>query len=244
MSNGFLFFRDLERLDRKPDLPAGLSIWVTTASTMSPAAKRSGRCSLRSRERSARRMNAVTSVPEIFTSMPASFTSTTSQVTVAALLESGGRLDGIGRELLDAEADALLLGIGLKHLTARTVSPFLYSLIASSPGRCQSRSDRCTIPSISPSRPTNRPNSVMFLTSPSTIEPFGWLSAKAVPGILLGLLEAQRDAPFCRIDFENLNLTSWLVETILPGWTFFLIQLISETWMSPSTPGSSSTKAP
>jgi hypothetical protein len=24
--------------------------------------------------------------------------------------------------------------------------------------------------------------------------------------------------------------TSWLVETILPGWTFFLVQDISDTW--------------
>ncbi len=38
--------------------------------------------------------------------------------------------------------------------------------------------------------------------------------------------------------------TCWLVETILPGWMFFLVQLISETWIRPSTPGSSSTKAP
>ncbi len=36
--------------------------------------------------------------------------------------------------------------------------------------------------------------------------------------------------------------TSWEVETILPGWTFFLVQLISETWIRPSIPGSSSTK--
>ena len=38
--------------------------------------------------------------------------------------------------------------------------------------------------------------------------------------------------------------TSCEVETILPGWTFFLVQLISETWTRPSMPGSSSTKAP
>ena len=38
--------------------------------------------------------------------------------------------------------------------------------------------------------------------------------------------------------------TSWEVETILPGWTFFFVQDISETWIRPSIPGSSSTKAP
>ncbi len=31
--------------------------------------------------------------------------------------------------------------------------------------------------------------------------------------------------------------TSCEVETILPGWTFFLVQDISETWTRPSTPG-------
>ena len=38
--------------------------------------------------------------------------------------------------------------------------------------------------------------------------------------------------------------TCWLVETILPGWTFFLVHDISETCTRPSMPGSSSTKAP
>ena len=38
--------------------------------------------------------------------------------------------------------------------------------------------------------------------------------------------------------------TSCEVETILPGWTFFLVHDISETWIRPSMPGSSSTKAP
>ena len=38
--------------------------------------------------------------------------------------------------------------------------------------------------------------------------------------------------------------TSCEVETILPGWMFFLVHDISETCTRPSTPGSSSTKAP
>ena len=36
---------------------------------------------------------------------------------------------------------------------------------------------------------------------------------------------------------STMTSTSWLVETILPGWTFFLVQLISETWTRPSMPG-------
>src|SRR3546814_13401712 len=38
--------------------------------------------------------------------------------------------------------------------------------------------------------------------------------------------------------------TSWLVETILSGCTFFLTHDISETWTRPSMPASSSTNAP
>ena len=49
---------------------------------------------------------------------------------------------------------------------------------------------------------------------------------------------------FCGSTSSTITSTSWLVETILPGCTFFLVQLISETWTRPSTPGSSSTKAP
>src|SRR5690242_5494802 len=53
-------------------LRAPLSICITLASTFSPTAKRSGRCSERSRARSLRRMKDVTSVPAIFTSTPLS----------------------------------------------------------------------------------------------------------------------------------------------------------------------------
>ena len=38
--------------------------------------------------------------------------------------------------------------------------------------------------------------------------------------------------------------TSCEVETILPGCMFFLVHDISETWIRPSMPGSSSTNAP
>ena len=49
----------------------------------------------------------------------------------------------------------------------------------------------------------NRPNSVLFLTSPSTSVPAGWLCANDLPRVLQGLLEAQRDAALVRIDFEH-----------------------------------------
>ena len=89
---------------------------------------------------------------------------------------------------------------------ALTLSPFLYSSITCSPGRFQSRSERWTMPSTSPSRPRNRPNSVLFLTSPSTIGAGRILLDEHFPRIAHGLLEAERDAALDRIDLEDLHL--------------------------------------
>ncbi len=61
------------------------------------------------------------------------------------------------------------------------------------------------MPSTSPSRPTNRPNSVMFLTSPSTIDADRKLLDEDFPRIVHGLLEAERDAALVRIDLEHLH---------------------------------------
>jgi hypothetical protein len=72
----------------------------------------------------------------------------------------------------------------------------------------------------------------------------GELLGEGFPRVGKGLLEAERDTALVRIDFEHHTSTSCEVETILPGWTFFLVQLISETWIRPSMPGSSSTNAP
>ena len=100
LRHGFLLLGDFERLDRDRR-PCGAlsSTWVTTASTLSPTPKRSGRCSERSRERSERRMKAGHVVSASLTSRPLSFTATTSQVTRMPFLQLGGRRAGhrIGR---------------------------------------------------------------------------------------------------------------------------------------------------
>ncbi len=55
-------------------------------------------------------------MPTIFTSMPPSFTSMTSQVTTSPFLTSPAALgDRITRELLDAERDALLLDVDVEN---------------------------------------------------------------------------------------------------------------------------------
>jgi hypothetical protein len=59
------------------------------------------------------------------------------------------------------------------------------------------------MPSMSLSRPMNRPNSVAFLTSPSTVEPTGWVSEERIPRVGQGLLQAQRNAALGRIDVQH-----------------------------------------
>ena len=73
-------------------------------------------------------MNASNSVPAIFTSMPPSFTSITSQVTTwplrtspgapgsSGVADAGFGAKAVGAELLDAERDALLLDVDVEHL--------------------------------------------------------------------------------------------------------------------------------
>src|SRR5579864_8476240 len=225
------------------------SNWMTRASTFWPAAKRSGRCSERSRASSERLMKAEYSVPTIFTSMPPSFTSVTSQVTTAPFLSSPAAPVSAAAAAPPPESclmpsEMRSFSTSTSRTCALTLSPFLYSSMTCSPGRFQSRSDRCTMPSTSPSRPRNRPNSVLFLTSPSTSEPGGYFSRNTSQGLRMVCLRPSEMRRLTGSTSRTCTSTSWEVETILPGCTFFLVHDISETWIRPSMPGSSSTKAP
>src|SRR2546421_486848 len=63
------------------------------------------------------------------------------------------------------------------------------------------------MPSISPGRPTKRPNSVMFLTSPSSSLPAGGVfELDAFPRVSLELLHAERDALRLRVEADDLDL--------------------------------------
>ena len=75
-------------------------------------------------------------------------------------------------------------------------------------------------------------------------EPFGCAARKTSHGLSWVCLRPSEMRRFWASTSSTCTSTCWLVETILPGWMFFLVQLISETWIRPSTPGSSSTKAP
>jgi hypothetical protein len=123
-------------------------------------------------------------------------------------------------ELLHAEADALLLDIDVEDLRLDGLA-LAVKLRASSPDTPQAMSDMWTIPSTSPSSPTNRPNSVEFLTSPSTVEPDRMRFGEGLPRVRLGLLEAERNPALLLVDLEHLHVDFLRSETILPGWTFF-----------------------
>ena len=219
------------------------SNWMMRASTFCPTAKRSGRCSPRSRASSARLMNVVRSVPMIFTSSPPSLTSVTSQVTTEPFLTSPAASIGSPSSCL-MPREIRSFSTSTSSTLALTLSPFLYSSITCSPGRFQSRSERCTIPSISPSSPRNRPNSVLFLTSPSMVDPGGCFSTKTSHGLRMVCLSPSEMRRFTGSTSSTCTSTSCDVETIFPGCTFFLVHDISETWIRPSMPGSSSTNAP
>src|SRR5450756_3238382 len=88
-------------------------------------------------------MQVVKSVPEIFTSMPLSFTSSTSQVTTAPFLTSPGSANGSPSSCL-TPSEMRSFSTSTSSTTALTMSPFLKLSITCSPGSFQSRSDRCT----------------------------------------------------------------------------------------------------
>ena len=70
----------------------------------------------------------------------------------------------------------------------------------------------------------NRPNSVMLRSSPSTSEPTGWSSVNSSHGLRWTCL---RPSEIRRLELSTSSTTtstSWEVETILPGCTFFLVQ--------------------
>src|SRR6201998_1791448 len=188
-------------------------------------------------------MKVVKSVPEIFTSIPLSFTSSTSQVTTAPFLTSPGSANGSPSSCL-TPSEMRSLSTSTSSTTALPWSAFLNLSITCSPGSFQSRSDRCTMPSTSPSSPRNRPNSVLFLTSPSTSEPGGYFSTNTSHGLRMVCLSPSEMRRLTGSTSSTCTSTSCEVETILPGCTFFLVHDISETWIKPSIPGSSSTNAP
>ncbi|MPN02543.1 hypothetical protein SDC9_149759 [bioreactor metagenome] len=132
----------------------------------------------------------------------------------------------------------------MPRTTASTSSPFLKLRIASSPVADQERSDRWTRPSMPPGRPMKMPKSVIDLMAPFTLSPFLWFIANSSHGFawhcFIPREMRRRSSSISRI----MTSTSSPSETTLDGWTFLLVQSISETCTRPSIPCSTSTNAP
>ena len=103
----------------------------------------------------------------------------------------------------------------------------------------------CTRPSIPSSTSTNAPKSVMLRTLPVDDVADAVLRVDQVPGVGLGLLEARATAAA-----PSWSMSSTTHSTQSPTFRIFdgcltrLVHDISETWIRPSTPSSTSTKAP
>ena len=100
------------------------------------------------------------------------------------------------------------------------------------------------MPSMSLSRPMNRPNSVAFLTSPSTVEPIGCCFEELLPGIAHRLLEAKADAALDRIDVEHHDIDLLRGGDDLAGVDVLLGPAHFGDVHQALDAGSSSTKAP
>ena len=104
------------------------------------------------------------------------------------------------------------------------------------------RSPTWIIPSMPSPSSTNAPNLVRLVTGPSTIVPAGnffSISAQGSPSACFSPSETRRSlTPSTTTSTASPGLTT------SEGLRAFLVQDISERWISPSRPGSSSTNAP
>ena len=227
----------------KVSLRVARSIVVILASTFSPTAKRSGRCSLRSRDSSGFADKAGDAVADHHLDTAIIGPRDRAGDDLALLQLGHAGFERVGRELLDAEADALLFDIDVEHLHAHRVALAIIvdRLLARSVPIDVGHMDHAVDIAGQADKQTEFGN-VANLAFELAADRGS--STKASHGLASVCFRPRLMRRFCGSTSSTITSTSWLVETILPGCTFFLVQLISETWTSPSTPGSSSTNAP
>jgi hypothetical protein len=146
-------------------------------------------------------------------------------------------------ELLHAERDALLLDIDVEHLRLDGLALVVKRqrfLARHAPGDVRHVDHAVDVVV----EADEQAELGLVLDLALDHEPTGCFSAKASHGLLCACLRPSEMRRFSSSTSSTLDLDLLEVETILPGWTFFLVQLISETWTRPSMPGSSSTNAP
>ena len=105
------------------------------------------------------------------TSKPLSEMTDTVQVTIEPLERLPNSVEVKSSVNCLIPSDILSFSISISKILAFTLVPFVKSLISSSPLPSQLMSDKWTNPSISSDKATNKPNSVMFLISPSIVSP-------------------------------------------------------------------------
>ena len=177
--------------------------------------------------------------------MPPALTSLTVQVTRSPfLMPEVACLERVLAQLLDAERDALLLDVDVEHLGVDHVAlvVLLDGLLA---GELPVEVGEVhhAVDVVVEADEQAELGDVLDLALDDRARPDA-VSTKASQGLPRHCLRPRLIRRFSGSTSSTMTSTSWEVETILPGCMFFLVQLISETWTRPSTPGSSSTKAP
>src|SRR6266852_5523416 len=127
---------------------------------------------------------------------------------------------------------------------AVTGSPFLKTSCGFLTRPVQLTSPTCTSPSKPSSISTNAPNSAMLRTLPVTTVPTGYFSATSSQGSGCACLIPSETRRSLGLMSSTTTSTSSPAFTTFEGCVGFFDQLISVTWTRPSTPCSSSTKAP
>ena len=88
------------------------------------------------------------------------------------------------------------------------------------------------------------PKSVMLRTLPSTMLPMGKRSSMVFQGLgSASFMDSEMRLRSTSRSFTTAS-TVWLTVRNLDGFRIFRVHDISDTWISPSTPSSSSMKAP
>ena len=105
-------------------------------------------------------------------------------------------------------------------------------------------SDTCTSPSIPGSISTKAPKEVRLRTFPCSRVPVGYLSGRASQGSSSICFMPSEIFSAPGSTFSTTASISSAMDTSFDGWRTLRVHDISEMWTSPSTPFSSSTKAP
>ena len=129
-------------------------------------------------------------------------------------------------------------------ITASTSSPFCTTSLGWLMRRVQDMSEMCTRPSTPGMISTKAPKSVRLRTTPLMVLPTLYDSATCSQGLGWVARSDSDSRRFSASTSETTTSTSSSISRIERGFLTFLVHDISLTWIRPSTPSSSTTKAP